>query len=471
MASVSVRRLSAPDTIMVNVWFKMQHASYQLQSCSTVGELRQRVASDHAVSPAEMKILLGGCLLDDQLTIRDSGVGMESTLFAIQRKSPPTAVTTLPTTTSTTTAAQPPPSSTTMTTTTTVTASDVDSHPSSTEAGMAAPSSSVPSPENQDGGGQRLSDQYFVYCKVCQQIRAGRLRVKCSVCDGGAVLLDKGPDSWEDVLMAGRLTGTCQTLQCEACQPIFYFKCAEQHSGSVGSTVVALRHIMPNRRSVPCITCEDVMNPVVVFPCEWSHVMCLACFGTYCSVRLKERGFRHTTQYGYTLPCPAGCGQSCIQEQHHFCVLSGGGYECYKDFAAEEYLLAEGGLFCPRPECGSGFLLDSAAHDRCITCPHCKFVFCRHCQREEHEGDCLLVATPTSHPQDFSDAERARRARWEEQTADTIQQTTRACPGCGTRTERDGGCMHMRCARCGEDWCWLCIQTWDRDCQGAHWFG
>ena len=45
-------------------------------------------------------------------------------------------------------------------------------------------------------------------------------------------------------------------------------------------------------------------------------------------------------------------------------------YNRYKDFAAEECLLADGGMYCPRQECGSGFLLD--AQDTRVICPHCK---------------------------------------------------------------------------------------------------
>ena len=38
---------------------------------------------------------------------------------------------------------------------------------------------------------QVLLDQYFVYCKLCGEVRPGRLRVKCSVCGDGAVLVDR----------------------------------------------------------------------------------------------------------------------------------------------------------------------------------------------------------------------------------------------------------------------------------------
>ena len=51
-----------------------------------------------------------------------------------------------------------------------------------------------------------------------------------------------------------------------------------------------------------------------MFPCELSHVMCLHCFMTYCTVRLQERAFVQNQQYGYTLPCP---GLQLLHTQTH----------------------------------------------------------------------------------------------------------------------------------------------------------
>lgn len=38
---------------------------------------------------------------------------------------------------------------------------------------------------------------------------------------------------------------------------------------------------------------------------------------------------------------------------------------------------------------------------------------------------------------------------------------TKACPVCGVRTEKTGGCNHMTCQRCGSDWCWVCGEKLD----------
>jgi parkin len=61
---------------------------------------------------------------------------------------------------------------------------------------------------------------------------------------------------------------------------------------------------------------------VLVFPCAEGHVTCLDCFDHYCKSRLNERQFHYDTEIGYTLPCPAGCDNSFIEEIHHFRLLS-----------------------------------------------------------------------------------------------------------------------------------------------------
>lgn len=69
MASNSGHGISYPGSIVVNVRFTDQQNTYELNKCSTVKELRQRLASDYNAQVSEVKILLGGMILDDCLTI------------------------------------------------------------------------------------------------------------------------------------------------------------------------------------------------------------------------------------------------------------------------------------------------------------------------------------------------------------------------------------------------------------------
>lgn len=78
--------------------------------------------------------------------------------------------------------------------------------------------------------------------------------------------------------------------------------------------------------------------------------------------RLQERQFVSHQTYGYTLACPVGCGNSFIQEIHHFKLMEEEHYERYQRFGTEEYVLQAGGVLCPQPNCGMGIIVDETCN-------------------------------------------------------------------------------------------------------------
>lgn len=320
---------------------------------------------------------------------------------------------------------------------------------------------------------------FYVYCKsTCRAIQPGKLRVRCRACKQGTLTLSRGPSCWDDVLLPERIHGVCQSEGCHGRVAEFYLKCAT-HPTSDDDTSVALDLVMPNVRAVPCIACTDIMTPVLVSQCPDRHVICLDCFHMYCVTRLNERQFIHHPLIGYSLPCAAGCLDSLIHEVHHFRILGDEQYDRYQRYGAEECLLQMGGVLCPAPACGAGLLPEEDR--RMIQCQlsnglGCGFVFCRDCKEEFHEGACCVRSAPVvgGALQGYVvDEEAAARARWEQASQETIDETTRPCPACKVPVEKNGGCMHMVCprAQCKFEWCWLCRVEWNRECMGNHWFG
>ncbi|XP_055911271.1 E3 ubiquitin-protein ligase parkin [Eupeodes corollae] len=330
---------------------------------------------------------------------------------------------------------------------------------------------------------ERTRAHFFVHCSQCSKLCRGKLRVRCSLCKGGAFTVHRDPECWDDVLQPKRITGHCESKEI-ACvdnemgdPPFaeFYFKCAEHPSRGEADFAAPLNLIQVNIKDVPCLACTDISETVLIFPCESKHVTCIDCFQHYTRSRLMERQLMLHPEYGYTLPCPAGCTGSFISEIHHFKLLSKDEYERYQRFGAEEYVLQAGGVFCPQPGCGMGLLIGPECKK--VTCEGgCGYVFCRNCRQGYHIGDCLpenstiLNSGNCEYP---VDPNRAADARWEDASSVTIKVSTKPCPKCRTPTERDGGCMHMVCTRagCGFEWCWICQTEWTRDCMGAHWFG
>ncbi|XP_071075778.1 E3 ubiquitin-protein ligase parkin isoform X3 [Desmodus rotundus] len=296
--------------------------------------------------------------------------------------------------------------------------------------------------------GRPAYNSFYVYCKgPCRRVQPGKLRVRC---------------------------GTCQQATLTLAQE-FFFKCGA-HPTSDKETSVALNLITTNSRNITCITCADVRSPVLVFPCNSRHVICLDCFHLYCVTRLNDRQFVHDPQLGYSLPCVAGCPNSLIKELHHFRVLGEEQYDRYQHYGAEECVLRMGGVLCPRPGCGAGLLPEPQQRE--VTCEGgdglgCGLVFCRDCKEAAHEGECNALAASAAVTQVYKvDEKAAEQARWEESSKETIKHTTKPCPRCRVPVEKNGGCMHMKCPQpqCQLDWCWHCGCEWNRTCMGDHWF-
>lgn len=56
--------------------------------------------------------------------------------------------------------------------------------------------------------------------------------------------------------------------------------------------------------------------------------------------------------------------------------------------------------------------------------------------------------------------EIARRRHEDIQSERTIDRVTKSCPGCGSRIEKNEGCMHMTCTKCRYEFCWECLGPW-----------
>lgn len=173
---------------------------------------------------------------------------------------------------------------------------------------------------------KRAAVNFYVYCtSPCANITVGKIRVRCFKCKSGAFTVDGDPKNWNDVLKPKRITGHCEINQCtdgEVGWSEFYFKCSEHITKGENDEAVALHLIRNNLHDIQCLACTDVRSKVFVYPCDDGHVTCLECFCEYAVSRLRERRFTFDYNLGYTLPCPAGCPNSLINQPYHFKALS-----------------------------------------------------------------------------------------------------------------------------------------------------
>lgn len=59
----------------------------------------------------------------------------------------------------------------------------------------------------------------------------------------------------------------------------------------------------------------------------------------------------------------------------------------------------------------------------------------------------------TADTKDTGMGSRVETWRW-------LAENSRACPQCCTLIERDDGCNKVDCTMCGNQFCWLCMQSW-----------
>ncbi|PSS21918.1 hypothetical protein M430DRAFT_26458 [Amorphotheca resinae ATCC 22711] len=86
-------------------------------------------------------------------------------------------------------------------------------------------------------------------------------------------------------------------------------------------------------------------------------------------------------------------------------------------------------------------------------------LLCKKCNRIT----CFICNVPLVTPHNCKERERARLRKLnadieklplDERTEYVIQKTTSPCPACKTLIEKNGGCYHMKCSRCGYKFFW-----------------
>lgn len=87
--------------------------------------------------------------------------------------------------------------------------------------------------------------------------------------------------------------------------------------------------------------------------------------------------------------------------------------------------------WCLAPGCGAGQIHPEPDHDPIFTCQNCGHRSCALCDVPWHEGQ--------------SCASHRRHRKNEQQSNDTVFNTTKACPQCRSRIEKNDGCDHMTC--------------------------
>ena len=140
----------------------------------------------------------------------------------------------------------------------------------------------------------RIKAHFWVYCSQLEcgrTLQPGKLRVRCLSCKGGAIIVKSDPCNWDDVLNSGRIDGYCQNENCNLTSELedhhtdsikvrgaeFYFKCAgsNHHSNLSKDDQYTLTSAVKSSENDP-ITSEA--PPLYLIRSNLKEISCLGNF-------------------------------------------------------------------------------------------------------------------------------------------------------------------------------------------------
>ncbi|KAE9112471.1 putative E3 ubiquitin-protein ligase [Phytophthora fragariae] len=205
---------------------------------------------------------------------------------------------------------------------------------------------------------------------------------------------------------------------------------------------------IPEGTKVDCNICCDEYSANEIFGMGCGHVYCLNCWKPYLSLKIQEGPICVTTT------CPAHGCKEVVSDEIFKRIVGPEDYRKYARYLLRSFVdINKGVKWCPSAGCSKA--ITSAGGLSSVTCT-CGCVFCLRCGEEAH--------SPVMCEQLAAWQEKCRN---ESETANWILANTKKCPKCSVRIEKNQGCNHMTCRSCNYEFCWICMEGWDKHGSGT----
>lgn len=203
------------------------------------------------------------------------------------------------------------------------------------------------------------------------------------------------------------------------------------------------------------ICCEDEPG-LQSFAMKCGHRFCINCYRQYLSQKIREEG------EAARIKCPGDGCNNIVDSKALDLLVAADLTDRYHELLRRTYVDDKENLkWCPAPECIFAIECGVKKRDlfRVVPTVHCdcKHSFCFGCTLADHQPTpCGLVKKWTKKCEDDSE------------TANWIAANTKECPKCQSTIEKNGGCNHMTCRKCRNEFCWMCMGVWSE--HGTSWY-
>jgi ariadne-1 len=123
-------------------------------------------------------------------------------------------------------------------------------------------------------------------------------------------------------------------------------------------------------------------------------------------------------------------------------------YSKYQAFVMKSFVEDNPNVkWCPRPGCGNAVKSDTKnlSEAQCS----CGFKFCFKCNEGAHAPAlCVMMKL------------WLKKCKDDSETCNWLSVNTKDCPQCHSAIEKNGGCNHMTCRKCHNEFCWICGGKW-----------
>ncbi|KAG8877641.1 hypothetical protein FRB97_003233 [Tulasnella sp. 331] len=218
----------------------------------------------------------------------------------------------------------------------------------------------------------------------------------------------------------------------------------------------------------PICCCEAVPPTGVMFlGCE--HKFCTNCWSTYLTGKIREEG-EHSIRCmeggcNQVVPDTVILGTIKIEDGVDPLSLEDETKDKFKDLLLRYFVQCSAALrFCPAPSCDYAVSCPSASTksslETMVPTVKCEngHDFCFGCGEDSDHRPLICVVAKLW----------LKKCQDDSETANWIKSNTKECPKCQSTIEKNGGCNHMTCKKCKNEFCWVCMGPWSE--HGNAWY-